>query len=78
MKNNMYKLKEAYAKKGKTPKWISQSHWEELLAYWNSPKFKDRSKIQSQNRLSNKDGLRPLKHSGGSISVTELRRKYVN
>ena len=72
----MYKLKEAYGKKGKTPKWINQSHWEELLAYQNNPKFKNLSKIQSQNRLSNKDGLGPSKHSRGS--VIKLKGKYVN
>ncbi|XP_012841500.1 PREDICTED: uncharacterized protein LOC105961784 [Erythranthe guttata] len=78
LSNSLNKARKQFHEKNIIPKWINQNHWNELLAYWNTQKFKDKSEINSDNRNSSHDGLGPSLHTGGSIPVSEYKRKFVS
>ena len=56
---------------------MSNDDWEKLLRQWSTPEYKEKSEINRTNRLSNKDGLGPSCHAGGSIPYSEHKRQYV-
>ena len=69
----------AHTKTRKSPKWISEPHWKEMLEKWkNDATFKKLSEQNSKNRNSDCGGLGPSLHIGGSIPISEHKRKHVS
>ena len=69
----------AHTKTGKSPKWISEPHWREMLEKWSfDATFKKLSEQNVKNRNSDCGGLGPSLHIGGSIPISEHKRKHVS
>jgi len=76
--NTMNKAKKEFYKKKTIPQWICEVHWKEMMVYWQSDDFKAKSLTSTKNRLSNSYGNGPSLHTGGSIPVSDYKRKYVS
>ncbi|KAK4371073.1 hypothetical protein RND71_010548 [Anisodus tanguticus] len=76
LSDTLSKAKKEFAKTRKIPKWISQSHWDGLMQYWNSDDFQRISAINSKNRTSCNNGEGPSLHTGGSVPFAEYRRRH--
>ncbi|XP_058775592.1 uncharacterized protein LOC131649860 [Vicia villosa] len=59
-------------KKRTCPRWIGEKIFQELIAHWNSDKFKEISKKAKKNRPSKVGGCN---YAAGSINVAEVARK---
>ncbi|KAL4581922.1 hypothetical protein LXL04_006456 [Taraxacum kok-saghyz] len=58
------------------PRPIHSSVWNLLIDYWDTPGWKKISLAAKRNRNSGEnDGVTPARHTGGSIGVTETRKK---
>ena len=74
----LYKARMAYKKTRKCPDWISEPHWKAMLEKWEiDASFKKKSEQNSKNRNSDCGGLGPSLHTGGSIPISEHKRKHV-
>nr|GMD12988.1 putative transposase En/Spm [Ipomoea batatas] len=66
----------ANLEKGKSPpKWMSGLVLAQYPSLWNSEEFKKQSKKNKENRNSDCGGMGPSLHTGGSIPITEHRRR---
>ena len=75
----LYKARMAYKKTGKHPDWISEPHWKAMLEKWETDAtFRKLSEQNSKNRNSDCGGLGPSLHIGGSIPISEHKRKHVS
>ena len=75
----LYKARMTYKKTGKHPNWISEPHWKVMLEKWETDEsFKKKSEQNSKNRNSDCGGLGPSLHTGGSIPISEHKRKHVS
>jgi len=72
------KAKKAFKEKKKIPKWISESHWNDLLKYWDTEEFNNISNINSRNRKSGFNGEGPSLHTGGSVAFSEYKKRHVS
>ncbi|GJY26887.1 transposase, Ptta/En/Spm [Tanacetum coccineum] len=60
-----------------TPSWIDQADWEDMIdMVWNTSRWKKKSTIARQNRLSEVDG-QVSKHTAGSITILQHKFKMV-
>ncbi|GJV09142.1 transposase, Ptta/En/Spm [Tanacetum coccineum] len=58
-----------------TPSWIDQADWEDMInRVWNTSRWKKKSAIARQNRLSEVDG-EVSKHTAGSITILQHKFK---
>lgn len=57
------------------PPWMTENIWNTLQNYWKSPEFKEKSEQAKKNRSSDVDGLGTSLHTGGSIPMTEHKRR---
>ncbi|CAH2060662.1 unnamed protein product [Thlaspi arvense] len=53
--------------------WISQTIWDTMWVYWNSEDGKKRSATAAANRLSNRSGFGPHRHTAGARSFNQVR-----
>ena len=60
--------------KKQRPCWIRVEVFQELIAHWNSEKFKEISEKAKKNRASEAGGCN---YASGSISVAEVARRMV-
>lgn len=72
--DTMRNVRLKWEKKQQRPRWISQDIFEQLIAHWNSEKFKEISEKAKKNRASEVGGCN---YAGGSISVAEVARRMV-
>ncbi|KAL3500157.1 hypothetical protein ACH5RR_039250 [Cinchona calisaya] len=77
MKNLMHDVHAGICKGETQQRWIRNSTWAQLLQVWDGEKFKSLSQTNKKNRASTFDGKGYLRHTGGSISYLEYRRKLV-
>lgn len=63
---------------GNKPEWISSEIWEAMMEYWSTDEAKKKSRIASANRLSDRDGFGPHRHTSGAISYEQLRSLIVS
>ena len=74
----LYKARATHKQKGVCPAWISEPHWTTMLNLWQQDTtFKKLSEQNKKNRNSDCGGLGPSLHIGGSIPISEHKRKYV-
>lgn len=62
----------------KRPRWIEGTLWKEMMAYWDTEEAKERSKIYSNVRMSNRDGLGPHVHLSGPTSYIQVQYNLVS
>nr|GMC49304.1 putative transposase En/Spm [Ipomoea batatas] len=66
----------ANLEKGKSrPKWMSNLVLAQYQSLWDKEEFKKLSKKNKENRNSDCGGMGPSLHTGGSIPITEHRRR---
>ncbi|CAD5333087.1 unnamed protein product [Arabidopsis thaliana] len=58
---------------GNKPEWISEDTWQDMLDYWSTDEAKKKSKTASPNRLSDRDGFGPHRHTACARSYEQLR-----
>ena len=59
------------------PTWMDNENWAQLIdRVWNTPAWKNKSRVGRQNRNTLKDG-QTSRHSGGSISISQHHRRMV-
>jgi len=54
------------------PDWISEDTWQSMLEYWSTDEAKKKRKTASANRLSDRDGFGPHRHTTGARSYEQL------
>ena len=60
---------------GQRPYWLGDDVWNNLLAHWNSPAYRNKCVTAQRNRGSEKGGSL---HIGGSITTHEHAIRMVN
>jgi len=67
-------MREVRAKMVK-PAFITDDSWTKFTAYWEQPEYKEKRKINKDNRSKGKGSS---SHTGGSISFSEHAKKLVS
>ncbi|XP_024006596.1 uncharacterized protein LOC112083097 [Eutrema salsugineum] len=57
------------------PNWIGDTLWEQMTAYWDTEKSKDKSSTTSAARLSERGGLGPHVHFSGQKSYLQIQQE---
>ncbi|KAL2537974.1 putative transposase [Forsythia ovata] len=66
-------------KVGHGPPWIRVEHWDSLVNYWDTDKWKNNAKIAKENRIAQGHDGEMKKHTAGSVSfVTTKKRLWKN
>ncbi|GKC70538.1 transposase, Ptta/En/Spm [Tanacetum coccineum] len=61
-----------------TPSWIDQAHWDNMIdRLWNTSRWKKKSNVARQNRLTEVDG-EVSKHTAGSKTILQHKFQMVN
>ncbi|CAA3005509.1 Hypothetical predicted protein [Olea europaea subsp. europaea] len=61
--------------KGHGPRWIRAEHWDSLVNYWSTEKWKSNAKIARENRLSQGQDGKMKKHTAGSVSFVTMKKR---
>ncbi|KAL2533160.1 Uncharacterized protein Adt_06511 [Abeliophyllum distichum] len=61
--------------RGHGPPWIRAEHWDSLLNYWNTDKWKNNAKIAKENRITQGQDGEMKKHIAGSVSFVTTKKR---
>ncbi|KAL2467182.1 Uncharacterized protein Adt_43033 [Abeliophyllum distichum] len=61
--------------RGHGPPWIRAEHWDSLVSYWNTDKWKNNAKIAKENRIKQGQDGEMKKHSTGSVSFVTTKKR---
>ncbi|KAL2521669.1 putative transposase [Forsythia ovata] len=63
--------------RGHGPPWIRAEHWDSLVNYWNTDKWKNNAKIAKENRIAQGHDGEMKKHTAGSVSFVTTKKRLV-
>ncbi|KAL2532592.1 putative transposase-like protein [Abeliophyllum distichum] len=61
--------------RGHGPPWIRAEHWDSLVNYWNTDKWKNNAKIAKENRITQGQDGEMKKHTAGSVSFVTTKKR---
>lgn len=73
----VYEWKKKWKNGVDKPKWMRDSVWNGLIAYWVDEKNKSRSEKNSANRKSERGGFGMAKHTCGATPYVRKREELV-
>ncbi|KAL2493902.1 putative transposase [Forsythia ovata] len=60
---------------GHGPPWIRAEHWDSLVNYWDTDKWKNNAKIAKENRIAQGEDGEMKKHTAGSVSFVTTKKR---